>query len=276
MTQPIDEPAAVDASGMRHQLRLFFLALQFFTRLPVPGWVGFREIWMAQAVRYFPLTGWLVGAAAALAGWGASCILPPVPGLILATIVSVLMTGALHEDGFADACDGFGGGMSRERILDIMKDSRIGVFGALGLGLLLALKLSCLGSLPMPFAVAALMAAHPLSRAFALTLMWRLDYARSEGKAAPLAHRMGGGDLVFTLICGVLPLLLLLCFGSLPWMAALCGLLLALGGTLYLARLFARRIGGYTGDCLGAVQQVTEAGFYLGLASWYFYAARAV
>lgn len=263
---PQPESMAAEAWPLR-QLRIFFVALQFFTRLPIPRWVGFREEWLGQTARFFPLVGWIVGALSALAAWGAAHVLPPLPALLLALIAGVLLTGALHEDGFADVCDGFGGGTSRERVLEIMRDSRIGVYGALGMGLLLALKLSCLAALPSSVIVFAMLAGHPLSRALAAALMWRLDYAGSPGKSAPVAKRMSHGEFLFAALCGLLPAGVLAAFS---WQAALCGIALALLSTLFLARLFVRRIGGYTGDCLGAVQQLSETGFYLGVTSWYF------
>ncbi len=270
MTKHDDAIAATDGAWPLRQVRLFFLALQFFTRLPIPRWVGFREEWLGQTARFFPLVGWIVGGFSAAIYLGSAYVLPPVPALLLAVIAGVLLTGALHEDGFADVCDGFGGGMTRERVLDIMRDSRIGVYGALGIVFLLALKLSCLAALPALAVASALMAAHPLSRALAATLMWRLDYVRREGKAAPIARRMSPGELLFAALCGLLPLAALVCAKLLPWQAVVAGSALALIFTLYLARLFVRRIGGYTGDCLGAVQQLSEAGFYLGTASCYF------
>ncbi len=262
--------AAGDEAWPLRQARLFFLALQFFTRLPIPRWVGFREEWLGQTARFFPLIGWIVGAISAAVFWGAARVLPLMPALLLATIAAVMLTGALHEDGFADVCDGFGGGMTRERILDIMRDSRIGVYGALGIVLLLGLRLSCLAALPAAGIVAALLAAHPLSRALATGLIWRLDYARSEGKAAPIARRMSGAEVLFAAPCGLLPLAALAWANYLPWQAAIAGAGMALLSAFYLARLFVRRIGGYTGDCLGAVQQLSEAAFYLGAASCYF------
>ena len=270
MAQEGDAVASKDEAWPVRQLRLFFLAVQFFTRLPIPRWVGFREEWMGQTAGFFPLVGWIVGAVCALTVLGAAALLPPLPGLVLAVAAGVLLTGALHEDGLADVCDGFGGGAARERVLDIMRDSRIGVYGALGIVMLLALKLSSLTALPSPAVAMTMLAAHPLSRALAAALMWRIDYARSEGKAAPVARRMSSGEFLFASLCGLAPLAVLTGLRLLPWQAALTGLVPSLLSTLYLARLFVRRIGGYTGDCLGAVQQLSEAGFYLGVCSWYF------
>ncbi|MBV8635817.1 MAG: adenosylcobinamide-GDP ribazoletransferase [Burkholderiaceae bacterium] len=272
MAHPSENVSGAGDAWPLRQLRLFLLALQFFTRVAVPHWVDFREEWLGRTARFFPLIGWIAGAVSAAVAWGAACVLPPLPALLLALIAGVLLTGALHEDGFADVCDGFGGGVTRERVLEIMRDSRIGVYGALGLGLLVALKLSCLAALPSIGVAAAMLAAHPLSRAFAAALMWKLEYARSEGKAAPVAQRMSGGEFLFAALCGVIPASAVIGVGLLHWQAVLAGISVALLLTGYATRLFVRRIGGYTGDCLGAIQQISETGFYLGLTSWYFLA----
>jgi adenosylcobinamide-GDP ribazoletransferase len=254
-----------------HQLRLFFTALQFFTRLPIPGWVGFDPAWLNQASRYFPLVGLVVafitGATYALASW----FLPAPVAVILSTAAGIYATGAFHEDGFADMCDGFGGGMTPERTLEIMKDSRIGAYGAIGTICLLALKLTTLAMLPPLAAIGALFAAHPLSRLMATSLIWRLDYARAEGKAKPLAQKMSGAEFMIAAVTALLPALVVVELRWLSWNALIAGVILALIATIWLARKFVRRIGGYTGDCLGAVQQVSEVMFYLcALASLHY------
>jgi len=248
-----------------HQLRLFFIALQFFTRLPIPRWVGFESDWLQQASRYLPLVGIVVASAVsavyALAAW----LWPPAVAVLLSTAFGIYMTGAFHEDGFADMCDGFGGGSTAERVLEIMKDSRIGAYGAIGIGLLLALKCTVLVHLSMQAAIAALLIAHPLSRLAASALIWRLDYVRAEGKAKALAQNMSTGEFLMAAITACVPALAMGLAGWLSWYAILAGA--ALGGLacICLSRIFLRRIGGYTGDCLGAVQQVSELMFYLGL-----------
>ena len=254
-----------------HQLRLFFTALQFFTRLPIPGWVGFDPAWLNQASRYFPLVGLVVafitGATYALASW----FLPAPVAVILSTAAGIYATGAFHEDGFADMCDGFGGGMTPERTLEIMKDSRIGAYGTTGTICLLALKLTTLAMLPPLAAIGALFAAHPLSRLMATSLIWRLDYARAEGKAKPLAQKMSGAEFMIAAVTALLPALVVVELRWLTWNALIAGVILALIATIWLARKFVRRIGGYTGDCLGAVQQVSEVMFYLcALASLHY------
>lgn len=246
-----------------HQCRLFFIALQFFTRLPIPAWVGFETSWLHHASRYFPLVGSVVAvissAVYALAAW----IWPAPVAVVLATCAGIYLTGAFHEDGFADMCDGFGGGLTRERVLEIMRDSRIGAYGAIGIGCLLALKCVLLSLMPPSAAIAALLLAHPLSRLAATALIWQLSYAREEGKAKPLAQEMNHYEFLIASSSAALPTLLLGGFGYVSWQAILGGVLAACIATAWLGKKFLRRIGGYTGDCLGGVQQVTEVLFYL-------------
>lgn len=246
-----------------HQLRLFFTALQFFTRLPIPRWVGFEAEWLNHASRYFPLVGVVVAAIAsatyALAAW----LLPAPVAAVMATAATIYATGAFHEDGFADMCDGFGGGMTAQRVLEIMKDSRIGAYGAIGIVCMLALKCVTLALLPPGVAIAALFVAHPLSRLAATALIWRLDYARDEGKAKPLAQKMGHTEFAIATTCALLPAVVCGMAGWLSWSALAASLLAASAAAYWLAQKCVHRIGGYTGDCLGAVQQVSEVVIYL-------------
>lgn len=248
-----------------HQLRLFFTALQFFTRLPIPRWVGFDAAWLQHATRYFPAVGLLVGLVTALVYGVAGLLWPGLLAVMLSTVAGIYLTGAFHEDGFADVCDGFGGGMQPQRILDIMRDSRVGAYGAIGIVAMLAIKITTLASLPVAQVIPALLLAHPLSRCLAAALIWRMDYVREEGKAKPLAQQMSAAEFTVAAMTVLIPALLIAVTGWLPWPGMAAGALLALFATLFLARKFDRRIGGYTGDCLGAVQQLSEACFYLGL-----------
>jgi adenosylcobinamide-GDP ribazoletransferase len=245
------------------QVRLFFTALQFFTRLPIPGWVGFEQSWLNKASRYFPLVGVVVAAIGAGVYALAAMWFPAPVAVLLATAMTIYATGAFHEDGFADMCDGFGGGASAVRVMEIMKDSRIGAYGAIGIGCLLALKCVTLSLLAPAAAVAALFVAHPLSRLMATTLIWRMEYARAEGKAKPLTHKMSNAEFAIAALTAGLPALWLGAAGHLSWAAIGTGVLVAALATAWMARNFVRRIGGYTGDCLGAVQQLTEVIFYL-------------
>ncbi|HTD02971.1 adenosylcobinamide-GDP ribazoletransferase [Undibacterium sp.] len=250
-----------------HQLRLFFVALQFFTRIPIPRWVGFDAAWLHQAARYFPAVGWVVAAWTASVYALALMIWPQPVAVVLSTAAGIWLTGAFHEDGFADVCDGFGGGSAPDRVLEIMKDSRVGAYGAIGIVLMLIMKCTVLASLPAGWVAFALLIAHPLSRLMAVSLIWRLEYARQEGKAKPLAQHMSQAEFAIACISVFLPIAVLLnCKGFLlPHF--LIGLLLLVLAGLWLARMFVRRIAGYTGDCLGAVQQLSELAFYLGFAA---------
>ena len=252
-----------------HQLRLFFIALQFFTRVPIPHWVGFEPTWLHHASRYFSLVGIVVGVAAALVYLGAAQLWPLPVAVLLSTAAGIYLTGAFHEDGFADMCDGFGGGMTRERVMEIMKDSRIGTYGAVGAGLLVGLKCVLLSQLAPAGAVAALLLAHPLSRLAASALIWKLQYARDEGKAKPLAQEMSGAEFSIAAACAAVPALAIGALGYLSWTVIGASLVAAAGAAAWLGAKFVRRIGGYTGDCLGSVQQVSEVVIYLCvLAAW--------
>jgi len=252
-----------------HQLRLFFVALQFFTRLPIPRWVGFEQDWLHHASRYFPLVGLVVGVIGAAVYAAAALVLPAPVAAVLSTVATIYITGAFHEDGFADTCDGLGGGMTRERVLEIMKDSRVGAYGAIGVVCMLGTKVTTLAMLPPASAIAALLLAHPLSRLCATSLIWRMEYARAEGKAKPLAERMTGAEFCIAVVTVVLAAAVLLAAGALTAQSILAAIASCVLATWWLARKFARRIGGYTGDCLGAVQQLAEAVAYLAiLAAW--------
>lgn len=246
-----------------HQVRLFFIALQFFTRLPIPAWVGFDARWLQHASRYFPLVGCVVAAVAAAVYAAAALVLPAPVAAVLSTAASIYVTGAFHEDGFADTCDGLGGGMTKERTLEIMKDSRVGAYGAIGIVCMLATKLTALALLPPHVAVAALGVAHPFSRLAAASLIWRLDYVRGEGKAKPLAQQMTHTEFAIAALTCVVPATCVLGAGWMTPAAVLAAALASLAAALWLGRLLVRRLGGYTGDCLGAVQQLAEALAYV-------------
>lgn len=244
---------------LKRELGYLFGAIRFFTRLPVPAWVGHSDEALARATRYFPAVGLLVGTVGALV-FALSSLFWPVTLAVLASMAATLyVTGAFHEDGWSDMVDGFGGGWEKTQILDIMKDSRIGSFGAVALVMLLLAKFCALIDLERATIPAALIAGHAISRFCAATLLRGLDYVRAEGKAKPLATHIGRGELALAGVTALLPLLLL------PPAQALCACLGAALATFWLARLFKRRIGGYTGDCLGATQQLSEVAFYCGL-----------
>ncbi len=259
---------------IRHTL----LALQFFTRIPVTGrlaaWVGYSPNLMRASTAHFPGVGWLVGLVAALSFAGLRGLLPDVPGAALVAAVTstgltVLLTGALHEDGLADVADGLGGTHERTRALEIMKDSRVGAFGVLALVLALLMKVALLGlldSVDTGLVCAALLAAHVSSRAWPLLLIRCLPYVgdAASSKSKPLADQISTPSLIVAglWLLGVLALVQWV-FDGVFWLWPLLASGLAF---LTMWRLFARRLQGFTGDCLGATQQVCELAFYLGLA----------
>ncbi|MDQ5942071.1 MAG: adenosylcobinamide-GDP ribazoletransferase [Pseudomonadota bacterium] len=250
---------AVVKNLLIRELEYFFGAVRFFTRLPVPGWVGHSAEALNHSARYFTLVGLIVGLIGALVFALTSFFFPKTLAVLLAMAATILITGAFHEDGWADMVDGFGGGWTRERTLEIMKDSRIGSYGAIALVLLLLAKFMALVELDMLLVAPALIAGHALSRLCATSVMHFLDYARDEGKAKPLATRISLGELAVAGFFGLIALVLL------PPLSVITGVLLAAAATAYLTRKFHRRLGGYTGDCLGATQQLAEVAFYLGL-----------
>ena len=243
----------------RRELHSLLGAISFFTRLKVPGTNQHGDVALERAIRYFPAVGLLIGAIAAIVFLAAALIWPKTLALITAIAAAVVVTGAIHEDGWSDMVDGFGGGASRERVLAIMRDSALGSFGALALALLIVARFFTLLEINAALLPVALIAGHAVSRLCATFVLGALDYARSEGKAKPFANRLGRGELVFATLTALAPLTFL------PLLPALAGLLLALLATAWLARMFKQRIGGYTGDCLGATQQLAEIAFYCGL-----------
>jgi adenosylcobinamide-GDP ribazoletransferase len=251
--------------ALRRELRTLLTAIQYFTRVPVPSWVGHSADQLARAVRYFPLVGTGIGALGAVTLWLAWLVFPGVIAVVISTAVTIALTGAFHEDGLADTFDGLGGGTSRQRALEIMKDSRLGTFGTLALLLAVLLKIAALvalASIAVHYAMLALIAAHSVSRACAVMMTWCLPYARSDDstRAKPVVEYIRPADLLVAIAFGLIPLLAL---GT----AAAAGLLLQSLVFMLLYRWFKRRLGGYTGDTLGATQQSCEIAFYLALVA---------
>jgi adenosylcobinamide-GDP ribazoletransferase len=252
------------------QLSFFLVATQVLTRLPVPTLSEFQPMWLTRSARYFPLVGALVGAINVGAWWLCSRCFPPAVSVGLMMAVSLLVTGAFHEDGFADVCDGFGGGATPERVLAIMKDSRVGAYGAIGVAMMLGVKWATLVALPGAAIALLVVGAHMMSRWCSIGLIWGLRYIRSDGdgKAKPLAGSLSGPNWVLSGLIGTLALtpVMLACDFSLnsPVSRAFFAAVAAAVLTAFIAAAyFKRRIGGYTGDCLGAVQQLSELSFLL-------------
>jgi len=246
---------------IRRELEYFFGALRFFTRLPVPAWVGHSAEALNRSARYFPAVGLVIGGIGALVFLGASLFWPQAVAVLLSMAATIYATGAFHEDGLADMVDGLGGGWDKLRILEIMKDSRVGSYGVVALVLALLGKFVLLVALDATLVPFALLAGHAVSRFCSTVLLATMDYVREDllSKAKPLATRLSGGEMLVALgfVIAVLALL--------PPEKAVAGCALATLATFWLAGKFKRWLGGYTGDCLGATQQVSEIAFYLGL-----------
>jgi adenosylcobinamide-GDP ribazoletransferase len=246
---------------LRRELEYFLGAVRFFTRLPVPAWVGHSAEALNHSARYFPAVGLLIGGIAALVYLAALQLWPQPVAVLLAMAATIYATGAFHEDGLSDAADGLGGGWEKLRILEIMKDSRVGSYGVVALWLGLSGKFVLLSMLDAALVPWALLAGHAWSRWCSTLLLATMDYVREDllAKAKPLATRLSGPALLVATTFGALALVFL------PWPNMILACALALLATLWLATKFRRWLGGYTGDCLGAVQQVSEIAFYLGL-----------
>ena len=249
----------------REELAVFLLAVQFLTRWPIRSRDLFTEARLTATTRYHPLVGALVGAFSGVVFWLAHLVFPVSLAIVLATAASILATGAFHEDGFADACDGLGGGTTRERALEIMRDSRLGTYGAAGLGLMLATKVLALAATPPEAIPWLLIAAHAASRSSAVLAIATGTYVRDSGIASPVADRVAPDSLVIALATGTAAVFVLLAVATPATILAGFGGLAA--GHLVMRLLYERKLGGYTGDCLGAVQQTGELGMYLGVAA---------
>lgn len=236
-------------------------AFIFFTRLPFWRICEVPAGCFKHVVPRWPLTGWLTGGIMAGVLWLSVQVLPLPVSVVLAIMSRLLVTGALHEDGLADFFDGFGGGTGRERTLAIMKDSHTGSYGVIGLILYFLLLWTLLVSMPLEIACVAIMAGDPWSKFTSSQLINFLPYARKEedSKAKVVYSRMSAGEFFFGLLCGALPLAILLPIhlqlaGILPFLAVSC-----------LYGLMKSRIQGYTGDCCGATFLLSELSFYLGI-----------
>ncbi|MEM8987516.1 MAG: adenosylcobinamide-GDP ribazoletransferase [Pseudomonadota bacterium] len=251
---------------MKNEAAIFVLALQFLTRLPVPVGDLYTAERMAASVRYYPLVGALVGALSATTFWAASLLLPHELAVLIAIAAGLLLTGAFHEDGLADTFDGVGGGQTREAALRIMKDSRLGTYGAAALATALALKAGALMTLPAALVIPALIAGHGLSRLSSVLAIATGRYVRDEGTGKPVAGGVAPAGLAVAGLTGAA--ILAAWLYTAPPIALVYAIIGLIAGHIAMRAFFERKLGGYTGDTLGAVQQTSEIGFYLGLAAW--------
>jgi adenosylcobinamide-GDP ribazoletransferase len=256
---------------LAHQLRLLMIAVQFYTRIPIPAWVGWQPEWLTQSARYFSVIGLIVGAISASVWLLAAQLMPATVAATLAVIAAVLTTGAFHEDGLADACDGFGAGGTPERILTIMKDSQVGAYGAIGVGLVLLLRVQLLVSFSLVLGAAVLVCGHIVSRTCAIALVTRHSYVGLSDRAAtdtlskakPAVMGLAHKDVWLCAALGVVLCAAIAVGAGFVQHAYAFSIASACSGLAAwrAGAFFQRHIGGITGDCLGATQQVCECVF---------------
>lgn len=236
-------------------------AFMFFTRLPFWKLKTVPQECFKHVVAYWSLSGWLTGGLMALACWGLLFLFPAPVAVIGALIVRLLVTGALHEDGLADFFDGFGGGYDRESTLRIMKDSFIGSYGVIGLIMYYLLGISLLLALPVQMLPLVLGCADPFAKYVGSHILRELPYARkeSESKAKVVYDRFTWKEMLMSALGGLLPLVFL----PLSYWWMLIGPVIVFFLLIY---LFRSRLGGYTGDCCGALFLLAELSAWMGAA----------
>jgi len=241
------------------QLRIFLTAVMFYTRIPVPKSVGYTAENMNRSTGYLPLIGILVGAIGGAVYLGAQLVVPLSVAVLLCMVTTILVTGAFHEDSISDFCDGFGGVHDKESILRIMKDSCIGTFGATGLIMTLLARYVFLTNMEPGLFLAVFIAANAYSRFQPILMIHFSDYMRkdSTNKSGAVAENRSVWMLLQGFILALIPMFFL------PlWISGI--LIVVEGLTFWLFRWYAhKKLGGYTGDVLGALQQISELVFYL-------------
>lgn len=248
---------------MKTELKIFFSALMFYTRIPCPGWVGYSPELLNKSTRYFPLIGWIVGGFSFLTYFLSNFLFSNEISVLLSLLAGVLVTGSFHEDGLADAVDGFGGGWTKSSILDIMKDSRLGTYGAVALIFLFAFKFFALKEIveklsrvDVYFLASLFIAYHALARFTAIHITFTSKYSREDetSKSKPIAKDYSFKEILGVYFFGLIPLFIL-CIFSYKFIFILIPLYLLY---FFSQRYFNKWLDGYTGDCLGAVEQLAE------------------
>lgn len=245
---------------IKKEINIFFTGLMFYTRLPVPTSTGFSEENLNQATRYFPLIGILVGAVGAGLFWLGNQLLPLSLAVVASMVGTILLTGAFHEDGFCDFCDGFGGGYGKEHVLAIMKDSRVGTYGTIGLLFMLLSKFFALSAMPPEQIPVVLVTAHAISRLSPVFLLYTSSHVghQDTSKSKPVGKKSSLFSLAMATVFGLAPLCLLFQWKYMPLVLVAEILLL-----FFFRRYVHKIIGGYTGDVLGALQQLSELCYLL-------------
>jgi len=253
--------------NLRKELQRLVGAVIFYSRIPLPS--NFFSEENSNSSRYFSFVGWIVGAACAAVwmlaemiisnslNWQSTSGSPEPVAVLLGLITGVILTGAIHEDGFVDTCDGFGHGGSKEEKLRIMKDPRIGTYGALGILLLVLLKFFSLLQIETELLPWIWISGHSLSRFLAISQLAYIEYIQdSTNSKSSAMTSISKTDLAINLIIGFLPLLVV-------WNHAWLGFFAAILMWWFLIVYFRKKLGGITGDCMGSTQQLTEVVFYI-------------
>lgn len=253
------------------QWQLLLLAISFLTRLPVQLRFNVSGAHLNQASRYFALVGLLLGGLLALSYGIFQLLLPASISVLLMMAVGLLLTGAFHEDGWADVWDGFGGGWQVSQKLAIMKDSRLGTYGAAALFIMLLVKFQSLLFLSESLitVLSAVVIGQCVSRVVATSLIMGMEYVSEDAtsKVKPLAMHLSVTSLVTLLVTAATLLVSLIAVGVLLWQTVFILVAVLLILRVILIRWFKQQLGGYTGDCLGAAQQLSEIAIYLTFVS---------
>ena len=246
---------------IKKEIKILLTAVMFYTRIPCPVNMEYSAEMLNKSTRYLPFIGWIIGSVTGFIYWGSSFILPDTIAIILSMASGILITGAFHEDGFADVCDGFGGGWTKEDRLRIMKDSRLGTYGAIGIIFILLSKFFFLKELSSFSLLLVLVASHSVSRLIPVLVIFFGSYSRDDltSKVKPIGRKISVPGLIVAIVTGVFPVLLF----QKPEFFLIIILPILTG--LLLMQYFKKRIDGYTGDCLGTIQQVSEITVYLSL-----------
>lgn len=247
-------------NSVRREVFAFLGAIRFFTRIPISDAVPHSAEGLNHSARYFPAVGMLVGLLSATAFALSNLLYSESVCILIAMATSIYLTGAFHEDGLSDMADGLGGGWDKMRILEIMKDSRIGNYGAITIIFALLAKFVILNAFSTSWIPLLLISGHAFSRYCSVLIMAGMTYVREDAlsKSKPLATQLSLNALLVASVFGLLPLLLLPVAAS--TISSIAGILI----TIWLGRKLQKWLGGYTGDCLGATQQLSELAFYLG------------
>lgn len=244
---------------IKEELKILCTAILFYTRITLPGHIEFSDERLNKATRYFPFIGILVGGSGAFVFWALNLFLSVHLSVIFSQVLMILLTGAFHEDAFADFCDGFGGGHTKEKILSIMKDSRIGTYGAVGISMLILTKYLLVVEFDVILIPVVLIAANIVSRLMPVFFIFTSKYTGIEesSKSKPVGGEKSLKTFIIACIWGISPVFFL----KLEVYASCVLFLLAI--FLFFRFYVHKKINGYTGDVLGALQQISEIGFYL-------------